>query len=305
MRFVLDYAGRGGEIGNTTSRWRSRYKVFTDSPVESRIAILLHPDCPKINSVFQDGAYVDPYATCTRVDAQSSDKSRTFWTVEAEWTRDLRNPDPDPRNHPPVIYWESSSASKAATQGYLIDEDGNAGAFGAVTNSATEPFLDPVEDEDDRQVIRVELNLSSFNAAFARQFANRTNEYEWQGFPEHTLLLKPITSQKTYIELPNPSGGEPQRIAYYPTRFEFHYNEETWDHIIPDMGLRAFDGSDLYDMVDKDGNPVTSPVRLDGEGNQMLPSLPYSDTKYRRYRTKKFVDFSLLNLFANGGSLDG
>lgn len=303
MQVLLNYSEREGEVEKQRLRYRQQYKVFLDSHEQGERDVLDAVGIPRVNSFYQSGSYVDVSAICTRVRARhAGGKQRIFWLVDVEYERNIAvgtQNDPDPRNRPAVVYWEVEPGTRAMIEGHLVDpDDGSLDDLGGVVNSAGEPFLDPPEEPYDFRVIVVEKNLQQWDETLARQFDNKTNEIEYLGYPEHTLLCKPATSRTEYAEIPNPSGGNPQTITYYPTRFRFIYNPDTWDKIVPDMGLRALAAGELYDMADKYGNPVTSPVRLDGLGNQLLPSLPYTDTKYRRYRRRdSWIDFHLLALF--------
>jgi hypothetical protein len=311
MRFELDYLGREGEVLGAVTKWRLRYKVFTDSASDNQVTILLHPDCPKWGTAFSVGGYTDPLAYCNRVYARpDGGKNRISWIVEAEYERSVTNitqADPDPRNRPAVVTWDSEPSNKIMTQGYLVNDDGSVDALGGITNSAGDPPLDPPEIPYDLEVMIVDINLASFDTSLARQFANKVNDIEWLGFPAFTLLCKPIKSRTEYVEIPNPSGGEPTLLTYYPTQFRFVYDPETWDKQFQDAGMRYLDITGFWnEFTDKYGNPVSSPARLAGDGTPLDNDAPYTDTKYRRYRPENFtVDFNLLDLFVNGGNPDG
>lgn len=210
------------------------------------------------------------------IDSRQSPESRNLWTVTVsyegyriggEWGEGERV---DPLDMLPKVRWSTIKSVEA------VDTDiyGN-----AIVNSAYEDYDPPLQADRSRIGCVITRYVALPNVPLYSSYADSVNSDTWRGFPPGTVRVDDIQA-------------EPVRIVNW-----FGY-QETWSFIIlkglasPDMpggyvghqlrvadkGKRrraAFDDGTygwtpiVYNGGEKQGDAVTEPVPLDGQGNEL------------------------------------
>jgi hypothetical protein len=169
----------------------------------------------------------------------------------------------------------------------IVDVDANGSK---VLNSAGDPFIPGVVRDLDRALITVNQCDSSFNAYEELSYANCINSNSFLGFPAYTLKLPYIGVQAKW---------DSQYGWRYYKSYPFEYNAGPningqnigWKTAILDAGLYEIDNTGTGDNLPimRGGNPVQSPVMLDGSGNAANQgATPY----YMQFQLYQALDFS-------------
>jgi len=189
---------------------------------------------------------------------------------------------PDPLSQPAVISYDFVQSTEPVEQ----DADGN-----ALLNSADEPFDPPPSDEVYDLVMAVEVNWGSFDALQAAQYINAINsDVFFYG------IFSPATVRCTRF------SGTPDRVAnleYYKVSLEFAARADGWKRRLLDQGYRIKTGTDddgnttYQQLKDEDGNLLTQPVLLDGNGERLAAGQPPVYLESNKYKSQPFALFGL------------
>jgi len=160
----------------------------------------------------------------------------------------------NPEDIPPQIEWTYATSSEPIDR----DFDGN-----AITNSAGETSDPPLNDEKEDQIYRLVYNSFTFDILRSAEYKGAVNSDVWFGFePGHA---KVITLSGTF------NGSETVPFWTITQEVQIRFND-TWEKRYLDQGFRKKTGTDAdgnpeYETIkDKNGDPVSQPVLLDGEG---------------------------------------
>jgi hypothetical protein len=208
----------------------------------------------------------------------------------------------------PVYSIESSVVTTPAD----IDAAGD-----PIANSADEPFDPPLTLQTPREILVVQwfvpgVALISYLAT-TRKFLGSLNSNEFHGAPRGSMLclgVKPVQQDANQLlvtarfEYQNPLD-----ISLLPAVVKIKNTSgiwvtaadsqiEGWMSTAVDRGLRVKDGVDgsnkpkYKPIVNKDGQPITKPVDLDGDGNELTDGGTRVVRAYAMY--KRFENFSSL-----------
>lgn len=176
--------------------------------------------------------------------------------------------DPDPTALPPEISFEEDVTTEP------VDEDV---AGDAITNSSGEPFDPPLQRPFSDPVIVIERNVATYNLVFWQPRLYTTNNaivtIDGQAYATGTLRLRSAKAKRILV------GAS----KYYALRIEIGVRIDGWNRRVLDQGYREqisslTNGTPVYkNIVDEQGNPVTSPVPLDGLGGVLKSEAPASD----------------------------
>jgi hypothetical protein len=233
---------------------------------------------------------------------KSAEKSIYVWTIEVGWQplepgEDDQQDDQDPENRGPRFAWDDEFYTKIVDK----DLDGK-----PITNSADQPFDEPLEIEQSRGVLCVSINVGSLGEAieYSRKFQLAMNKSTWRigtkSIPPRAALCRSVTSSPLNTE---------STYTYYTLEFRFAFAEEgnTWDTEILNRGL--MEKATVPTPPDSQGNPgeptvsvrpitvdvkgvkvpITEPVKLDAEGKQLKDG---DDPTYQKFRVYREVDYS-------------
>ena len=203
-----------------------------------------------------------------------------------------------------AIFREGVNAEKLSS--FLV-----AGSELPPMNSSGVPFDPPVEDEDYILVLRITRWVQAYDEQLEDDFTGAVNTDEFViNLPAYRFfrrVRKNIAIAKVNHELENINGQ-----VWWRRNFELAINPNGWRRVLLDRGLvellvpgdvrpdgtvvdqQDFDPSKPFEHVpitDLEGNPVSSPVLLDGRGKALDPT---KKPVYLIYSTKREVAFAPL-----------
>lgn len=211
-------------------------------------------------------------AYATEISYQMTDRGSTpyAWLVKATYTSD-RNVDPDPTNDEVLVSWDSEIYEQP------IWEDVNGEA---ILNSAGDYFVDPTPTRDESDFIaRIRSNATSV-PAWVLTYNNAVNNA--------TITIGGLSIAAGYAKVQRIAISEKKyrnSTAFYEITFEVHLSRKGW-HLKPlDAGFRELSYGNLIQIINEaDGQEVTSPVPLDGNGNVLDSPTPTNSV---------FLDFTI------------
>lgn len=172
------------------------------------------------------------------------------------------------------------------------------GYEGPVINSALDAFDPAPEFEDDIEVLRITRNVFPYDDVLASGFRGTVNNAAVTIHKPDYGFTKDIPafcgrihqfSARFMVDLE-------YRVKYYELTIEVHIRKDSWRLIVPDKGLRRraavgdttetgitisasnldLNRPQLVAIRDPSGNPITTPVLLNGRGRPLMPSSPTS-----------------------------
>ncbi|MCP4711597.1 MAG: hypothetical protein GY869_23510, partial [Planctomycetes bacterium] len=189
----------------------------------------------------------------------------------------------DPTVKPTKISMTFSSSNEP------IDKDNQGDPILMSNDEAPDP---PLTKDVDDQVYRFEFSRASFDDGLAAAYNGAINSDAWQGFTADKC--KVITF-----------SGTPAHVGdyhYYDVVIEIQIRDEldgdNWMRRFVDQGYRekstdSETGETTYNtIVGEDGNPLSQPTLLDGDGCKLAEG---ADPVYREYYTNKRLPFAILN----------
>ncbi len=227
---------------------------------------------------------------------------RLHWDVRGDYTAGTLNiaATQNPLEAPTEVAWSSATYSEPVT----VDIDGN-----AVVNSAGQPFDPPLTQDRHPVVATIVYNSESYDPNTALNFQDYVNDApatiaNLENVPERMARILEIGATQQYWE----------DITYWRVTVKVEINNEPlwdedgdhegqgWDRRVLDQGLfekiTVGEGEEAEDktvrMRTDDGEEVTEPLKLDGEGGKLDPQT--DDPVFLTYKTFKEADFSQLNL---------
>jgi hypothetical protein len=173
----------------------------------------------------------------------------------------------------PAIGWPS----RGAVPGENNDDEGlNA------RNSAGDP-VDGLE-EDVAMVKLVYTNTQVLSPDFSelQRYTNRCNDGGFLGGADYTVRMVGWNAEYD------------QKNNTWSVSVEFLYNPDGWQIEYFDAGFNEIDGSERKAILDSVGNPVSSPVPLDGNGSALAISYPPAEPVKLELYPYKIADMSAL-----------
>lgn len=167
-------------------------------------------------------------------------------------------------------------------------------------NSADEPFDPPIQEEfyDISIVIK---RYEEFFPFSRYAFHNRINKDTFlikdragtsYSFAPKTVVCKSIQAEEVQSGIY--SDGKPT-WRYYVT-YEFMYRPDGWSRRILDQGFREKVTGGYKTIKDSEGNGLTQPVKLDGNGTALAST---ADAVFIEFQTKQSVNFASLGFGTN------
>lgn len=264
--------GRSGtrELGGGKRTYTQVFLVGTDSPLDgSQIARTAidpkgGPVIPQPGTFYVAGNEFDLGCFIKSVEAHEVGETGMLWEVSV--TADSEMPDPprdqeNPLDRPPEVSWSFAQFQRVAEK----DMAGN-----AILNSAGQPFDPPIQVDDSRPVCDIERNEDTFdpNIVFAYKDAINSDALDIGG-----LTVLPGQAKMSNI------GARRQfenSQYYWKVNYQIQVKADGWALSILDQGwYKTGNNGKPTPCLDDQGNEVTSPVLLDGNGGQLtLPPAP-------------------------------
>lgn len=288
-----------------TRTYRRRFKVETISPwvgaaaVRNAIGIT-------IGSVYDtsvpagllSGPYVesDPFAFCTRVAPRCVSEDGRQWVVEVDYGWQ----DPyfwplNPLLKPIEVSWDFAQFEEPAT---FTEES----TPKQIANTAGEPFDPPPMRDDSRPLLTVVRNERYFNFSVANQYRDAVNSdvfvvtvspFEQYIFDPNTVKVSNIGSRR--ILDPNVPAETPDGQApgyYWQSAYQYHIQDEGWDKLIDNVGLRELVGGKLQAILLANDVTASSPVPLDSAGKSVQDGTPPYSLNFKVYKSLPFSVFN-------------
>lgn len=249
------FEGRSGEIDQKFVRTYQRaFNVRTDSYADSG---------PTIYNASYGGVTIpalfsshpsDPWAYCIKKAARQGE-DENWWTVTVDYSSKL-DIDPleaqeNPLDRPPQIRVSTNKFTKILTE----DDNDN-----AITNSAGDPFEGGIEVTDSRPVISLTWNKAAagFDPITFAAFNNKVNSDTYRGFNPNELLVQDVQSEFQFEN----------NVPFFRCSMQIEVNFDRWNPMkVLDAGFRYLGDDDKKHPILHDGQAVSSPVPLDGNGD--------------------------------------
>jgi len=235
----------------------------------------------------------------------SPTESRDIWNVRADYEQTsapfgrIENP----LELPAKVSWSSEAYTAPVVSAF--DESGDKTI--PIVNSAGQPFDPPLTEPRRTLVGTVTYNSETFNPIEAEQFQESVNdapaiignitvlermakiiefvgeEQEFEGIDFFAVTIK--VQLNTNQTIKKVEGGDDIVVA------------QGWDREVLDQGLFELTTADppkLVRMSTDDGEQVTEPIKLNGEGKKLDPQT--ADPIFLAFKTNRQKDFSGLRL---------
>jgi hypothetical protein len=329
----------GGRTNDGKVKYSATYLVETDTVLDQTAVICDYfknaGNLPYLNKPYSYANDSDPSAICNSISPQRQPNSHTTWIVTFEYAtpesqkKDEDQPRQEPDNNgnltPDPTRWRERwdmgfTQISIPVEGaiYISGISGMpAGKFIMPCNSAGEPFLPPLEKEQDIAVLRRSFYVDLWDHSFVDFFQGTINDNAvnvvgngfsmlWTAAP-FTLRCKSIGGSLEWIN----------NFGWWRIDIEWWKKTDTWDVFAADRGLNrraevgaptgrgsnyeqtdiVVDGTGastrafLIPILDADGNPIRTPVFLDSTGRPLVSvTQPINYIRYRIYNAVSYPD---------------
>jgi hypothetical protein len=294
-------AGRGGKEayqpdGTTVFTRTRQWRVDTSSATDDDVTVLANTSLPKIGTAHPN------HANCKCVSRSAKPESsaqKKHWAVTADYSTKW-NIAENPLNDPARTEWSTETFQTVAER----DIDGN-----GIVNSAGDPF-DPPAEKDKNVATNVPdwmfayqdavnsdsftIDSSTITAGWAKVSAIHLSEIQERNGTQYRVITVTIHYR-----------GENEGIGSGSGSYGSGSGDdeiEPWHLSILDAGFRELSGgsasggsasaggSTLVNIKDSEGDEVTAPVPLDGEGYAIDEPMPENSVflQFQVYHEKAF-----------------
>ena len=262
----------GSRTADKDQMWRRKYKrtwrVITNDPTDEGPLILGAADpvnpttlyIPAIgNSYDPKTSAKDLGAFVQSLSAQEEDKDGLSWLVTADYgpyDAGLFGSNP--------VEWPIKVTFKGQMREQVIyyDQAGN-----ELTNSAGEPWQDPVTVDDPRFTMTVTRNelISTFALNTSYTYGGTLNLLEWN-------TITALWCKMGIIDTGEPTYDSNNQVYYYVVTYPIEISRTGWAREVLDRGYNYLDGSgNLLPILIK-GQKPDEPQLLDGSGHVLTPA---------------------------------
>lgn len=300
------HSGRDGEEATDQRRTIRRYtrvfRVVTNSNSDDAAVIRAHASCPNVGDAHPN----DVGSWCRRVNPRNESFSKRVWIVTAAYSSERELSD-NPLDDPALITWNTEQFQRP----YFQDINGD-----AIVNSAGDPFDPPAMGDDSRVTATIRKNVAGISgiASWFLSYQDCVNNAPF--------LLDGIYIAEGAAKMQAVSLGEVQErnsITYRVLSMTMHFRRDAysaagsgsgatpsteWALELLDAGFRELaqagstsgsGGAYRRKITDEDGEPVKSPVLLDGSG-EPLDDPSASTAVFLPFDIYPVKDFSVLPL---------
>lgn len=285
---ITELAGRPGTVDDKfvrtyTKTWQAVTTDSDDGPKTVIAAVRA-----SIPSYYVSGNDTDLGAFIKSISATEKDAANDHftWVVTASYSSAMEESDTeeDPLNR----RWEKGYSSEQYQRVAARDIDEN-----PIQNSALEDFVTPVEIEDSRPQLVIKRNEKHFDVNLAVEYQDAVNSDSFFGADPGTAKIKSIAANE---KVENLTTGP---FVFYEVTYTIQFKREGWKLNVLDQGLTKLvdDGSGglvKEKIKDKNGQPVTKPVLLDGEGGELGDGDDPVFIEYSVYKEKPFKRLNLI-----------
>jgi len=304
------WSGSTGTNESSLTRTYGRtFQVLSNYALETVPTVGNAPGIPQLWNRYP----ADIVCYCNKIDVKRVSNSRQAWTVSASYTNKIDEedePEENPLARPWKLNWSSASFQIVAERGIkreTIDAQGitivaaPAGDIqGPIVNSVGDQFDPPVQIESSNWTVTAKKNIATV-PTWLMDYRDSLNDA--------AITIAGVEFQKHELRISSMSIGEftvENDVGFFPFQVTMQQKGETWMREILDQGTHEIKtvnvgGTPVQSrvrIVDKKGQHVTEPIRLDGEGLKLEPdTAAIEDSVFIRYQVYlKERDFTSLNL---------
>ena len=281
-------------LGSASERWEDRSSTYnggvweytrgwlvqTDDKTDRESVVSTATGLPAYGelhpSPISDAAY------CNQIAYTMTDRgdTPTAWTVTASYTSARSLDETDPTSDEVLVAWQSEIYQEPVFQ------DVNSQA---ILNSAGDYFIDPSPTRDTADLIAtIQANVTSV-PTWVLTYQNRVNN--------GSITIGGLAIAQGVAKLQRLTIGNREKrnsTTFYPLTFEIHLKEAGWRFKPLDAGFREIGYGGLVQIInDGDGEEVTTPVLLDGNGAVLANPSP-STAVFANYQVYEEKDFTVL-----------
>jgi len=267
------------KTASSLRRYTRVFRVVTETVTDEAVKVR---DLLKENKGIVLGSWYpeDTLARCRRIRARQESFSKHVWLVTCAYSTEFEVEE-DPLSDPPRITWNTDQY----TRPYHKDRSGN-----AILNAAGERFDPPVEGDDSRWAVSIQVNVAAV-PLWLLGYANAINN--------GAISIDGVTAEEECAKMHSITIGEEQMrndVVFRVLTMQIQFRgkddrDEGWKEQTLNDGLnQKVDGKPVK-CKDKDGHPVTEPVLLNLDGTQMISPSP-ANAEYIKsdiYNLKNFV----------------
>lgn len=196
----------------------------------------------------------------------------------------------NPLNRPAIWRGSFQQIQEVLRDAYLTDANGdNIGGSKPVVNSAGFLFDPPVMVERSRPTLTITKNIPSLNIFALNDVVDSVNKTAWKGLEIRTARLVGVEFQ----------SGLENGVFFWTVSWTFALKFDKWDIRVLDAGLAervvvpSVPGQpgpqyEIRPILDPQGNPITEPVPLDGNGKRLAPNQPEVYLLFSGYKQRDF-----------------
>lgn len=243
---------------------------------------------PAVGDYYKTDEEEDKAAICKTVSITNINNDRFIFGVSANYSSEQEDGESqeNPLSRPPDISYKGTKSTVV----YTVDSEGK-----PVLNSSDEPFEEPLEKDDTRPTLTITRNEAKFVFANAVEYQDAVNQDVFFGADPGKAKIQDI-SAKYVVE---------GVYAYWNVTYEIQFRRDGWLDKVMDRGYRSKtrqtlpDGSlarrrfDYEQLTDANGQPLTKPVKLDGQGKPLEDG---KDAVYLDFKPYKILPFKKLRL---------
>lgn len=237
--------------------YTTAYRLETDSQNDTAADVGNHSSLPGIGDKFAD----DTQAYCHDITIANTAPWKG-WTATYNYSTEREISKTDPADDEVKVSWTSEVYNEPVFQ----DVNGS-----AVLNSANDYFIDPSPSRDAVHLIaKIRANVRSVPS----WVLSKQNHVNSGIITIGGLQIAAGLARMSRLEI-----SERQRrnnIDFYALSFEVHIHSDGWRLKPMDVGFRELEYGVLVQIKDTNGDEVTTPVMLDGEGKAQTDPSPES-----------------------------
>lgn len=264
------------------------YYVYSNDVFDGPLTILSASGVPRRGQMYEFGNEFDPYMFAQSANAQwkSREDSRNQWEVTVNYSTKGLDSDPQQDKQDPLDWKPKCSTSSQKTRRPMLFDSEQT----LIASSAGEPY-DPVQEKDETKFfIHIVRNVARSNVAFNATYKDAINLDKFWGNDARTVKVEtPGITREMF-------GANGQR--YYEETWDFAIEPRGWDLSLVDYGMYKVVGGVRTLLKDDEGNQLTSPALLDGNGDVLTPGdPPVYLPDFKPYLAKRFSALRLPNSF--------
>ncbi len=293
---VVEFTGAraSGDYDTGKRDYTRLFRVLTDSNADSALQVGVSAGIPRLGDIYSANGSLDTSAVCLKVDVQQDSENPRVWVATCAYGEPNVNSqngqnNPNPLLRPAVVTFGFNKTQR------IVYKDINGKPL---LNSALDYFDPPLSIDDSRPTLTVVRNEPSFDPSIAVAYQDAVNSDSFFGASPGQAKVAGISAV----------SQTENNYFFWQVSYTIEFRWDGWQPVLLDYGRNAIyvntnTGAEFKGPVfqkDKKGNeipnvPVTEPVPLDGNGNELINPTPDTVKKlpFTVYRSLPFSQLSL------------